>query len=124
MATSIQKYVNFTHITKCIQVSFPWQIYQAIGVQPGEKGGVTLTTKKAGKDNKPASSLQTSNFGSSTSSRKTYRGIVNSTAKKGYRSDLRGPAVARASAIKKSQKPVKERPESKPRGKKAAKESS
>jgi len=37
-------------------------------------------------------------------SRKAYKSIVSSTAAKGYRSDLRAEAVARASAVKKSQR--------------------
>ena len=37
-------------------------------------------------------------------SRKAYKSIVSSTAKRGYRSDLRAEAVARASAVKKSQR--------------------
>jgi large subunit ribosomal protein L28e len=50
---------------------------------------------------------------------RTYSAIVNSTTKRSYRPDLRRDAVARASAIRKSQKPVKEQKESKPRGAKA-----
>jgi large subunit ribosomal protein L28e len=52
---------------------------------------------------------------------RTYRGIAANTARAGYRSDLRAEAVARASAIRKSQRPVKEIPENKPRGAKAKK---
>lgn len=79
---------------------------QAIGVQPGnENRGVTLLTKKISRDHKPASSLQIATFGSNTSTRKTYRSIVNSTARKSYRPDLRREAVARASAIRRAQKP-------------------
>jgi len=52
---------------------------------------------------------------------RTYLGIVNNTVKSGYRSDLRGEAVARASAICHSQRPVKEYPEKKLRGSKAKK---
>jgi large subunit ribosomal protein L28e len=48
-------------------------------------------------------------------------GIANNVAKNGYRADLRQAAVARASAIRKSQKPVKESPEKKLRGSKAKK---
>lgn len=48
-------------------------------------------------------------------------GIANNVAKNGYRGDLRQAAVARASAIRKSQKPVKESPEKKLRGSKAKK---
>ena len=50
-----------------------------------------------------------------------YKGVVSYTAKQGYRADLRQEAVARASAIRQSQKPVKEIPEKKPRGAKARK---
>jgi large subunit ribosomal protein L28e len=48
-------------------------------------------------------------------------GIANNVAKNGYRADLRQAAVARASAIRKSQKPVKDSPEKKLRGSKAKK---
>jgi len=50
-----------------------------------------------------------SSFSASTPSRKLYRSVVNSTAKKGYRSDLRAEAVARASAVRLSQKDKKVR---------------
>jgi len=50
---------------------------------------------------------------------RTYRTVVNSTAKKGYRPDLRQAAVARTSAIHDSQRTKKEKEPSKPRGKKA-----
>merc|ERR1712093_346548 len=53
--------------------------------------------------------------------RKTYKAIVSSTAKSGYRPDLRAPAVARASAIRFSQRPKKDTPEAKVRGAKAKK---
>jgi large subunit ribosomal protein L28e len=46
---------------------------------------------------------------------------VSITAKSGYRPDLRAAAVSRASAIRQSQKPKKDAPESKPRGSKAKK---
>ena len=52
---------------------------------------------------------------------RTYKAIAGSTAKSGYRPDLRAAAVSRASAIRKSQKPVKADPERKPRGAKARK---
>ena len=51
-----------------------------------------------------------------------YKGIVNQTAKNGYRPDLRQAAVGRASAIKQSQRTKKEDPKSKTRGAKARKE--
>lgn len=50
---------------------------------------------------------------------RVYKNIINSTVKRHYRADLQKEAVARASAIKKSQKPVKAAKPSKPRGKKA-----
>ena len=52
---------------------------------------------------------------------RTYKGIVNYTAKQGYRADLRQEAVARASAIRQSQRPKKESPEKKVRGARAKK---
>lgn len=52
---------------------------------------------------------------------RTYSAIVNSTVKRNYRADLRQDAVARASAIRKSQKPVKADKPSKLRGVKATK---
>ena len=45
-----------------------------------------------------------------------YKGIVNYTAKQGYRADLRQEAVARASAVRQSQRAKKETPEKKLRG--------
>ena len=48
-----------------------------------------------------------------------YKSVASSTAKEGYRADLRQEAVARASAIRKSQQPKKETPEKKLRGAKA-----
>jgi len=96
---------------------------EAVGIQAGDENkGVVLSTKKKGKDNKPASELQVSKFSSSTSTRKTYRSIVNSTAKRGYRPDLRRESVARASAIRKSQRPAKDDYPVKLRGAKARKE--
>jgi large subunit ribosomal protein L28e len=52
---------------------------------------------------------------------RTYKSIANQTAKSGYRPDLRAAAVARASALRRAQLPVKPTPESKPRGKAAQK---
>ncbi|KAF2128415.1 60S ribosomal protein-like protein L28, partial [Dothidotthia symphoricarpi CBS 119687] len=92
---------------------------KAIGILPGKDGGVTLLIKKADKHHQPAASIQSTTFGSSRSSRKTYSAIVNSTTKRGYRADLRKDAVARASAIRKSQKPVKADKTAKLRGAKA-----
>jgi large subunit ribosomal protein L28e len=52
---------------------------------------------------------------------RTYKSIVSSTAKSGYRPDLRAAAVARASAIRLSQNPKKDAPEKKLRGNAAKK---
>lgn len=52
---------------------------------------------------------------------RTYKGIASTVARSNYRGDLRAATVARASAIRKSQGPVKESPEKKLRGAKAAK---
>jgi hypothetical protein len=43
---------------------------QAIGVQPGEKGGLTVTTKNATRWNKPAQTLLSSEIAGKTSTRK------------------------------------------------------
>lgn len=93
---------------------------QAIGIQP-DSNTVTLTTKLSKRSNKPAKSLQTSSFNASTPSRKLYKSIVSSTAKKGYRPDLRAEAVARASAVRQSQRENKKDYEKKLRGAKAKK---
>jgi large subunit ribosomal protein L28e len=50
-----------------------------------------------------------------------YKSVADHTGKNSYRSDLNRDAVARASAIKYSQKPKKDAPEKKPRGAKAKK---
>ncbi|KAF2719623.1 ribosomal protein L28e [Polychaeton citri CBS 116435] len=93
---------------------------QAIGIQP-DGNTVSLITKTS-KQNQPASAYQTSSFSSTTPSRKLYKSVVNSTAKKGYRADLRAQAVARASAVKLSQRETKKgAQEKKLRGSKARK---
>ncbi|KAK4501319.1 hypothetical protein PRZ48_007127 [Zasmidium cellare] len=93
---------------------------QAIGIQP-DSNTIALTTKLPKRANKPAKSTQTSSFNASTPSRKLYKSIVNSTAKKGYRPDLRAEAVARASAIRQSQRENKKDYDKKLRGSKARK---
>jgi large subunit ribosomal protein L28e len=80
-----------------------------------------MTTKVSSRANQPAKSTHHSSFAASTPSRKLYKSIVNSTAKKGYRSDLRADAVARASAIKLSQREKKDAKPAKLRGAKARK---
>lgn len=47
---------------------------------------------------------------------RTYKNVANYVAKGGYRPDLREAAIARASAVRKSQRPVKTEPEKKLRG--------
>lgn len=113
---------------------------QAVGVQPGEKGGVRLLTKKTKHLNRPSANghevswsgqkggpksvsplIQSSNTAANNTSSRVYKGIVNYTAKQGYRADLRREAVARASAIKQSAQPKKEDPEPKLRGSRAKK---
>ena len=81
-----------------------------------------MRTKVSKNTHQPAKSHHNSSFSSSTPSRKLYKSVVNSTAKKGYRPDLRQEAVARASAVKSSQRDKKggER-ETKLRGAKARK---
>ncbi|KAJ9155792.1 Ribosomal protein L28e [Coniochaeta hoffmannii] len=91
---------------------------KAVGVVPTEKG-VQVVSKKAGSGNKPAASKYSVNYTKST--RKTFKSIANQTAKSGYRPDLRAAAVARASAIRRSQRPVKPSPEPKLRGNAAKK---
>ncbi|KAK5166194.1 uncharacterized protein LTR77_008455 [Saxophila tyrrhenica] len=93
---------------------------KAIGIN-ADSNTVGMTTKIASRQNKPAKSTHNSSFSASTPSRKLYRNVVNSTAKKGYRADLRGDAVARASAVKQSQREKKDTKEVKLRGAKARK---
>ena len=66
-----------------------------------------MVTKVSSRGNKPAKGTHNSSFSASTPGRKLYKGVVSSTAKKGYRSDLRADAVARASAVKLSQREKK-----------------
>jgi large subunit ribosomal protein L28e len=54
-----------------------------------------------------------------------YKGVASKTAQHGYRADVREEAVARVSALRRSQQPKKDTPASKPRGaRKAAAEAS
>jgi len=95
---------------------------QAIAINADSPNTLSMTTKLPNRGNKPANSTHSSSFSSNTPGRKIYKSVVNSTAKKGYRSDLRAEAVARASAVKLSQQEKKERKLSnKPRGAKARK---
>ncbi|KAJ4322303.1 hypothetical protein N0V84_004895 [Fusarium piperis] len=93
---------------------------KAVGISAGEKGAVVVTTKKA-QPNKPAQNTTQTSYSGVKSNRKTYQAVANQVAKNSYRPDLRAAAVERASAIKRSNKPVKPEPEQKLRGSKAKK---
>ncbi len=105
-----------------------------------------MTSKKPGSAHKPVSHHHKAAHGGHKSSRKsvtlrpgdrasihagvtranirwnrTYKAVANLSAKNGYRPDLREAAVARASAIRRSQRPVKPESEKKARGTKAKK---
>ncbi|KAK0629860.1 ribosomal L28e protein family-domain-containing protein [Bombardia bombarda] len=89
---------------------------KAVGVVANENGGVQVIAKKAGFANKPAAGRSTVTYGSNKTSRKTFKAVANQTAKNHYRPDLRHAAVARASALRISQKAPKADPERKLRG--------
>ncbi|KAF4984542.1 hypothetical protein FZEAL_276, partial [Fusarium zealandicum] len=71
--------------------------------------------------NKPAQNLVQTTYNGSKSNRKTYQAVANQAAKNSYRPDIRSAAVERASAVKRSNKPVKPDHEHKLRGNKAKK---
>lgn len=52
---------------------------------------------------------------------RVYKSVADAVGKKSYRGDLNKDAVARASALKDSQRVKKDTPERKPRGAKANK---
>jgi large subunit ribosomal protein L28e len=95
-------------------------------VQPAASGkGVVVSTKSSSDrtGHAPAKNVASVTYAPYKSNRKIAKSIVNTTAKKGYRTDLTSTALARASAILRSQRPnagkkIKER---KLRGKKALK---
>jgi large subunit ribosomal protein L28e len=93
---------------------------KAIGVQATENG-VAVTTKKPTNPNQPGQNLVTVTYGPKTSTRKIYKGVADRTAKNGYRADIREEAVARVSAVRRSQLPKKDAPAKKARGSKARK---
>ncbi|KOS39688.1 hypothetical protein ACN38_g9464 [Penicillium nordicum] len=93
---------------------------KAVGVQATENG-VAVTTKKPSNPQQPAQNVVTVTYGPSTSTRKIYKGVADKTAKNSYRADLREEAVARVSAVRRSQLPKKDTPAQKPRGAKALK---
>lgn len=85
-----------------------------------QDSGIIVKTKNPENINKPASAINATTFKTTYPIRKTYTKIVDDTTKKGYRSDLRAEAVARASAIKFSQRAKKDAPARKVRGAKKA----
>ncbi|CAI7623486.1 unnamed protein product [Penicillium palitans] len=93
---------------------------KAVGVQATENG-VAVITKKPSNPQQPAQNVVTVTYGPSTSTRKIYKGVADKTAKNNYRADLREEAVARVSAVRRSQLPKKDTPAQKPRGAKARK---
>jgi large subunit ribosomal protein L28e len=62
-----------------------------------------------------------SNPRSNIESSRIYKGVADHAGKNSYRADLNRDAIARASAIKYSQRPKKDARERKPRGAKAKK---
>ncbi|KKA27156.1 hypothetical protein TD95_000372 [Thielaviopsis punctulata] len=92
---------------------------KAVGLAPAANGGVTLLTKKVSAAATPAKGTIATTFSAQKPSRSTFKVVATATAKQGYRPDLREAAIQRASALKHANKPVKETPEAKPRGKKA-----
>ncbi|KAF3769666.1 ribosomal protein L28e [Cryphonectria parasitica EP155] len=87
---------------------------KAVSISTGGEKGVVFQSKKAKSVNQPAKAGHKTTFGGHN--RKTYKNVANHVAKGGYRPDLRQAAIARASAIKKSQRPVKPDQEKKLRG--------
>ncbi|PMB65456.1 putative 60S ribosomal protein L28e [Beauveria bassiana] len=96
-------------------------IVQALGVIPGEKGGLTILSKTIKNSTKPAKAFSKTNISGAKSTRKAYKAVANQSTRNGYRADLRQHAVERVSAIRRAQRPVKETAEPKLRGKKAQK---
>ncbi|KAL4898466.1 ribosomal L28e protein family-domain-containing protein [Aspergillus ambiguus] len=94
---------------------------KAVGVQATENGGVAVITKKPGNPNQPGKNFVTVNYGPGAGTRKVYKGVADRTAKNGYRADLREDAVARVSAVRRSQKAKKDAPAPKLRGAQARK---
>ncbi|PWY64299.1 ribosomal protein L28e [Aspergillus heteromorphus CBS 117.55] len=106
------------------QHSFKYAGYantKAVGVQPTENGGVVVLTKKTSNPQQPAKNVVSVTYGPNASTRKIYKGVADKTAKNGYRGDVRESAVARVSAIRRSQQPKKETPPQKLRGVQARK---
>ncbi|PGH13198.1 hypothetical protein AJ80_06444 [Polytolypa hystricis UAMH7299] len=90
---------------------------KAIGIQAGENGAITITTKSPKNPNKTSSDT----YSTSATNRKIYKGVANRAVKNGYRADLRATAVHRASALRLAQRPKKDLPVKALRGVKARK---
>lgn len=94
---------------------------KAIGVSSNGKRGLTVVSKNPKSVQRPYKSTTSFTMSDNKSSRKAYKAIANLAAARGYRMDLRDAAVQRASAIRRSQRPVKASPEPKVRGVQARK---
>lgn len=93
---------------------------QAFGINARPDGkGLILSQKNPEHVQQPAKSVESFPYATAKPARQTYKAIVDGTTRSGYRSDLRAVAVARASAIRKSQTVKKDVPAPKARGKKA-----
>ncbi|KAJ4424721.1 hypothetical protein N0V82_000649 [Gnomoniopsis sp. IMI 355080] len=92
---------------------------KAAGIYTDSEKGLVYHSKKAKSVHQPIKAHHKVQFGGH--SRKTYKNIANYVARGGYRPDLRQAAIARASAVFKSQRPVKPEPEKKLRGNAAKK---
>jgi large subunit ribosomal protein L28e len=84
---------------------------------------VSTKSSSARTGHAPAKNIASVTYAQYKSNRKVAKSIVNTVAKNGYRHDLTNVALARASAILRSQRPNagKKTKERKPRGKKALK---
>merc|ERR1711964_384830 len=114
---SDQLTAKMPHHSSQVSSDLIWEIVgaqNAFLVKRAQSGGVRFSRD-------PMNLVNKTTFGGNKTTRKTYKAIVSSTAKSGYRPDLRAPAVARASAIRFSQRPKKDTPEAKVRGAKAKK---
>ncbi|KAK0527871.1 hypothetical protein OC834_001760 [Tilletia horrida] len=92
---------------------------KAVGIEAAPRG-LVLTTRKSKAAPGTIKGAHTVTTIKKGGSRRSAGVISNTVAKKGYRRDLAQLAVARASAIHRSQRSRKTRPAPQPRGKKAA----
>ncbi|UZJ54186.1 hypothetical protein CBS101457_003506 [Exobasidium rhododendri] len=79
---------------------------KAVGIQPAASGkGIAVTTKNAKAGTFKIGSARSVQIIKSGGSRRAAGSVANIVGKRGYRSDLLKMAVARTSAIHKSQRP-------------------